>query len=61
MTNKTGDKPEEKSRAWNYGKRKPIKDDIGLLWCGCLFPNLRHNGNEIGQAKCMLCGYPWYH
>ena len=46
---------------WNYGKRKPQQDDIGLYWCNCLYPRLTSNAGGRGQAICLLCCTPWYH
>lgn len=47
------------SRAWNWGKRKPIVED-GENWCACLRPKLI-SPIDRGQAFCVLCATPWYH
>ena len=46
---------------WNKGKRKPIEDDLGYLWCNCENPKLISNHGGRGQAICLLCNTPWYH
>ncbi len=52
----------KKRRVWNYGKRKPFKDEFSNKWCNCLYPKLIHNiAGEKGQAYCLLCHTNWYH
>lgn len=46
--------------AWNRGKRKPITDENGELWCDCKFPRLT-TAIGRGQAFCLLCKTAWYH
>jgi hypothetical protein len=48
-------------RPWNWGKRKPLVDDVGDKWCDCKIPKLTSNAGGRGQALCLLCGYPWFH
>jgi len=54
-------RPEKIRIAWNRGKRKPVEDDCGLLWCNCKYPKLTSNAGGRGQAYCLLCHTPWYH
>lgn len=51
----------KKRTSWNKGKRKPIKDDMGLEWYDCENPKLISIPGYRGQAFCMLCKTPWYH
>ena len=46
--------------AWNRGKRKPVADEHGELWCDCKYPKLTSTIGR-GQALCLLCMAPWYH
>jgi hypothetical protein len=48
-------------KPWNYGKRKPMPDQDGILWCSCLNPNLVSSAGFRGQAFCLLCKTPYYH
>ena len=50
-----------KKRAWNWGKRKPQKDDLGIEWCSCIEPKLTSPFHGRGQASCLLCMSAWYH
>lgn len=51
----------KKRIAWNKGKKKPVADQDGYLWCDCDNPKLIGSFHGRGQASCMLCGYPWFH
>lgn len=53
-------KKDKKKIAWNYGKRKPIKDDLDQEWCNCINPKLTSPIGR-GMAYCLLCSTPYYH
>ena len=51
-----------KKRGGDNGKRKPIKDEDGVLWCNCITPKLVPAGHYgRGQAYCIKCGEYYYH
>jgi hypothetical protein len=50
-----------KRKPWNYGKRKPIVDEMGNKWCNCIEPKLTSNSGVGGQAYCLKCHSNWYH
>ncbi len=51
---------EQSKKPWNWGKRKPLVDDLGNKWCDCKEPKLTSNYGVRGQALCLLCMNPWY-
>lgn len=55
------EKQKTKKLPWNWGKRKPYTDDVGLKWCNCVVPKLTSNSGGRGQALCLLCMTPYFH
>ena len=46
---------EFKKHKWNYGKRLPIKDELGNLWCNCLRPKLSLKAFNDTNLTCSIC------
>lgn len=56
-------KKEKKNTLFGGGWKKPVKDENGLEWCNCIYPNLTslRSENSRGIAWCMRCKTPYYH